>query len=111
MVPPLAALAARIGGWEAEHPQATFVEMEAALDAAWAAARAELLGKWANAQPQARIAQRPAAERPVCPECAVPLESGGRQRRTLRLDGDQVVTLERAYARCPRCGRGLFPPG
>ena len=111
MVPPLATLAARIGGWEAAHPQASFIEMETALDAAWAVARADMLGKWANAQPEARVAHQPDAERPVCPDCGVALESAGRQERTLRLDGDQALTLEREYARCPRCGSGLFPPG
>lgn len=111
MEPSLATLAAKIGGWEAAHPQATLVEMETALDAAWAVARAEMLGTWANAQPEARVAQRPVAERPVCPECGVVLESAGRQERTLRLDGDETLTLHREYARCPRCGSGLFPPG
>jgi hypothetical protein len=85
--------------------------MEAALDAAWAKARAELLGTWANAQPEARIAQRPIAERPVCPDCGVTLVSDGRRQRSVRLDGDQALTLEREYARCPGCGSGLFPPG
>jgi hypothetical protein len=111
MVPPLAALAATIGGWEAVHPQATLVEMEAALDAAWATARAEMLGSWANAQPQARIAGQPAMVRPVCPQCATPLESAGHRQRRVRLDGNQALTLKREYARCPRCGSGLFPPG
>jgi ribosomal protein S27AE len=111
LVPSLATLAAKVSGWEAAHPTATFVEMETALDAAWAEARADMLGRWANTQPEARIAQRPVAERPVCPECGVALESAGRQERRVRLDGDQVLTLEREYARCPRCGSGLFPPG
>jgi hypothetical protein len=111
MVPPLATLAVRIGGWESTHPTATLVEMEAALDAAWAEARAALLGNWAHAQPEARIAHRPAAARPVCPDCGVPLVADGRRQRRLRLDGDQALTLEREYARCPACGSGLFPPG
>jgi YgiT-type zinc finger domain-containing protein len=111
LTPSLAMLAAKISGWEAGHPTATLVEMEAALDAAWSAARAELLGNWANAQPEARVAHRPAQERPICPACGVALVADGRRQRTVRLDGDQALTLEREYARCPTCGSGLFPPG
>jgi DNA-directed RNA polymerase subunit RPC12/RpoP len=111
MLPPLATLATRVSGWEASHPQATLVEMEAAVDAAWAAARAEVLGAWANAQPQADLTSQPLDERPVCPDCGSRLQADGRRRRTIRLDGDQSLTLERTYARCPTCGSGLFPPG
>jgi hypothetical protein len=41
----------------------------------------------------------------------VPLVRRGTRTRRLRTDGDQPLHLNRPYATCPVCGRGLFPPG
>jgi hypothetical protein len=107
----LAALATAVTGWEQAHPGATLSEAEGALDSALARTRAELLAGWAHAQPTARLAGQPAARRPTCPDCGKALVAAGRHGRTLTLAGEQPLELERDYARCPQCGRGLFPPG
>jgi hypothetical protein len=104
-------LARGFATWEQSHPGATLSEAEAALDAELARTRAEVLRDWAHAQPSARLADHPPSTRPSCPECGVALVAAGRHRRTLTLAGDQPLTLERDYARCPQCGCGLFPPG
>jgi hypothetical protein len=107
----LASLAAEFATWEQTHAGATLSDVEDVLDAAWTRTRAELLAQWAHAQPGARVAGQPPDRRPPCPTCGTPLVAAGRHRRTLTLAGDQPLTLERDYARCPQCGRGLFPPG
>jgi hypothetical protein len=107
----LAALAAEVARWEQTHPCATLSEAEGALDAALARTRADLLAGWAYAQPSARLAGQPAARRPTCPDGGTVLVAAGRHRRRLTLAGDQPLELERDYAGCPQCGRGLFPPG
>lgn len=105
----LAVLAAEVVGWEQTHPDASLSEAEDALATALARSRAELLGGWAQAQPSARVKAQPAASRPCCPDCGTALVAAGRHRRTITLTGDQPLELERDYARCPQCGRGLFP--
>ena len=98
----LAAIEAAMHAWRLAHPAATLTEIELELDRQLAAARAALL---------AQIAATGTSDASVCPDCGARLAHQGRRRRTLTTTGDSVVTLDRPYARCPRCGRGLFPPG
>ena len=100
-----------VHAWRQDHPQATFSEIEAALDTQLRALRAEMLTDLVAADPAAQLAGRPAAQRPRCPECGMALVSLGQQTRQVQVDGDHPVALTRAYARCPRCGAGHFPPG
>jgi len=97
--------------WRAAHPQATFRELEAALDERWTRARARLLEDAALASRAADLTNQPAAQRPRCPDCGVPLQARGQRRRRVTVAGDQTVELRRSYAVCPACGAGLFPPG
>lgn len=47
---------------------------------------------------------------PVCPTCGQEMRLKGQKRRQIfTLIGD--VAVERAYYYCPRCRRGVFPPG
>lgn len=89
--------------WRAAHPRATFAELEAILDEELRAARAALLAAVAPAVP--------VGTPPNCTHCGGAMVWRGTHERTLRTDGDHPVPLRRAYAHCPTCGSGLFPPG
>lgn len=97
--------------WREAHPRATLTEMEDELDARLSRLRAQVLQEVVLTSPAADWSQAAVPERPVCPDCQVPLSSRGRQRRGLRTTGDQPVPLERSYGVCPRCQRGFFPSG
>jgi len=96
--------------WRVQHPKATFREIEAALDERLGRLRARMLE---DALLASRAAEWEAeqGERPVCPRCGAPLERGGKARRALTTQYDQVLHLERQYGICPKCAVGLFPPG
>jgi hypothetical protein len=98
---------ARIDAWRQAHPRATWVEIEAAIDAQLGPLRAEMLRDTAVASEAADLR----GERPRCPACGRALVAGGRHRRRLRGDHDVALEVERTYARCPACQTGLFPPG
>lgn len=95
--------------WRAQHPKATFREIEAALDERLARWRARMLE---DALLVSRAADWEATDRepPVCPQCGAVLQPRGREQRTLTTHYDQTLALERRYAVCPRCQAGLFPP-
>lgn len=93
--------------WEAAHPEATFAEMEAAVEAQLARLRVQMLEELAGAQ-AARERQGP--ERPACPECGARMQWRGQHPRAVLVRGPGTVTLRRGYAVCPACGAGLFPP-
>jgi hypothetical protein len=95
--------------WRMHHPQATFREIEAALDERLARLRARMLE-------DALLASRAAdweaegGANPVCRECGTPMQGRGKEPRELTTQHDQVLRLERQYAFCPKCHSGLFPP-
>jgi hypothetical protein len=97
--------------WRREHPSATLAEIEAALDERLRGLRVQMLQDSALASPAAHFQQKPAAERPVCPQCQTPLVARGAATRRLQTEGGGELALTRAYGTCPNCGRGLFPPG
>jgi ribosomal protein S27AE len=97
---------AALDAWRQVHPRATWAEIEAAIDAQLGPLRAQLLGDTAMASDATDLR----GERPVCPQCGERLAAAGPRRRTLRGEQDVALALERTYARCPRCGSGLFPP-
>ena len=47
---------------------------------------------------------------PRCPECGGKMRHKGYRNKPLVTQAGEV-TLRRAYFRCQRCGRGVFPPG
>jgi uncharacterized protein with PIN domain len=97
--------------WRVQHPRATLREIEQALDERLAKMRARMLQDAALASAAADITGAPEEERPVCPECGVPLEGRGTAERELTTQHNQTVKLTRSYGVCPQCGAGLFPPG
>ena len=103
------AVRAEMRTWRAAHPQATWTEIEAALDERMGRWRAEVLAETVASSPLRDF--RGASERPRCPHCDVPLQAMGQHVRTVLTNEDQTVTVERTYGRCPRCGTGFFPPG
>jgi ribosomal protein S27AE len=96
-----------LDAWRQAHPKATWVEIEAAVAAQLGPLRAAMLSDTAMVSEAADLS----GERPVCPTCGEPLVAAGSRRRRLRGEQDVPIAVERRYARCPRCGTGLFPPG
>jgi hypothetical protein len=96
--------------WRAEHPTATWAEIEAALDERLAALRGRMLQDAAEASAAADFRGASAARRPRCPDCGEPLQAVGQERRTLTTTHDRPLALERTAGRCPRCGGAFFPP-
>ena len=47
---------------------------------------------------------------PLCPECGGKMRHKGYRDKPLVTQTGEVI-LRRAYFRCQRCGRGVFPPG
>lgn len=97
----LATVQAELARWRATHPQASFRELEDAVEGQLQRVRAALLAELAAAEPP-----RPA----VCPACGGPLRAKGQHTRRVVLPGEEAVPLRRAYYHCPAC-RGGPPPG
>ncbi len=95
------ALAAGLRRWRRAHPAATLTEIEQALDARLAPARAGLLAEVAGDVPE---------EEERCPGCGERLARRGHRTRTLRTQGDAPLELTRSYLSCPARGAGLSPP-
>ena len=100
----------RLDSWRAAHPRATMREIELAIDEQLAALRADLVTDLSQRSPLRDISSMAEDERPRCERCQTPLIARGKQRRRLRGPGDQLATLDRSYAVCPRCDLGVFPP-
>lgn len=97
--------------WRLAHPEATFREMEKAIDERWSKARARMLEDMALVSKAADITKSQEGERPCCPKCGHILESQGQHMRSVTTSYNRKVSLRRSYAKCPACGAGLFPPG
>lgn len=52
---------------------------------------------------------RPVPE-PVCEECGQPVRYKGQKANEVESRAGRLK-IERGYYRCPRCGKGSFPPG
>ena len=96
--------------WRLQHPKATLREIELVLDKRLAALRARMLQDVALQSLAADWNDLANAERPPCAVCGTPLILRGKRPRQLKTSGGQNITLERSYAICPSCKKGLFPP-
>jgi ribosomal protein S27AE len=97
--------------WRAEHPRATFSEIEATVNEEMARVRAKLMEELIHESASKEWRGRAKEERPTCPGCGAALQSNGRVERDLVTDHEQVIKLERSHGRCPQCGATVFPPG
>jgi hypothetical protein len=97
---------AALDAWRQAHPKATWAEIEAAVDGQLGPLRARMLGETAMASEAADLG----GARPTCPGCGERVAPAGPRRRRVRGEQGLPIELERAYARCPACGAGLFPP-
>ena len=97
-----------VAEWRAQHPTATFAEIEAAVDERLADLRARMRQDAAPASAAATLA--PDRPRPPCPDCGAPLVAAGHRPRRPTTNHERTIGLTRAYARCPACGAGLSPP-
>ena len=95
--------------WQAQHPKATFREIEAEVDKRLSELRVKMLSDAAMLSEEERWQAE--GEGGVCPSCGAKLEKKGKKKRKLQTRGGQAVELEREYAVCPECGQGIFPPG
>jgi hypothetical protein len=96
--------------WREQHPIATLREIELVLDERLAPLRARMLQDVALQSHAAGTNAVADAERPICAVCRIPLVLRGKRARQLKTSGGQNITLERSYAICPTCKKGLFPP-
>lgn len=92
-----------LAAWRSTYPRATFAEIEVAVEQQLQRLRLQLLSEHAEAGFL--------EERPVCPKCGATMTPRARSRRTVILQGDRELDLDRDYLVCRSCGEGLFPPG
>jgi len=92
-----------LSNWHATHPDASFLEMEEAVEAQLHQLRASLVAE--------QTERTFVPEYPMCRECGAQMEPRTQGERHIVLGGDETVDLHRSYAVCPSCGAGLFPPG
>jgi ribosomal protein S27AE len=95
--------------WRQAHPQATFDEIDAAVQRHFAPVQAQVVAELS--QPPQGEGEAQAVPTPHCPQCGQPMQAHGARRRRVPTRQGQVITLRRAYDGCPACGAGLFPPG
>jgi len=95
---------ADIQAWRTAHPRATLTQIEQAVDRRLAAARARLVEG-------AALAGAVEATPSPCPDCGGAMTWEGARTRRVTTTHDEGIALTRRYARCPRCGTGLSPPG
>lgn len=95
--------------WRQAHPQATFDEIDAAVQRHFAPVQAEVVAELSQT-PQEEGEAEPVPT-PRCPQCGRPMQAHGARRRRVPTRQGQAILLRRAYYGCPACGAGLFPPG
>ena len=93
--------------WRLQHPRATWVEIEQALDERLSRLRTRLLEDVVLAS--AATEGVAAAEGMRCPTCGGGLRPRGHTRRDVTVRDHQTVTLQRGYAVCSACGAGVSP--
>lgn len=88
--------------WHRDHPNATFAEMERAVEEQVVTIRAALLQEAATERGE-RIT--------LCPQCGRRMWRRGEYTREMEIPGGLPITISRDYHVCPACALGLFPPG
>ena len=94
--------------WRTQHPKATFGEIERETMRRVANLQARIMEEVAQAS---RAVEWEESDPPICPECGAKMNPRGEHERGVQVSGGGEVKLKRAYAVCPACGAGIFPPG
>ena len=119
------AIRAALEAWRAQHPQATFDEIEDEVYRQLAGLHAQWLGELAPPPPgtgagagaeaptpAAASAGEPGGESRRCGACgAAGLRPSGVRSRQVVTRMGATTTLTRRYWVCPACGAGHLPPG
>jgi hypothetical protein len=100
-----------ISEWRRANPRATYVEIEDEVHRRMMQLEARIIEKAAETSPSREWGRKSDNPAPQCPKCGVALHARGKQKRTLQGNGGGSVKLVRTYGTCPKCGKGLFPPG
>lgn len=95
-------------GWRQEHPRATFAQIETAVEDRLDSLRAELIQQEIAMRAQAEAADE--SERPMCATCGRAMQSRGTKERSVTVQGNRPVRIQRRYVVCPVCDTGHFPP-
>jgi predicted RNA-binding Zn-ribbon protein involved in translation (DUF1610 family) len=98
----LDAMKQQLKEWRRSHPNATFREMERAVEEQVSKMRASMLEEIANDRGE---------EITLCPQCGRRMWRRGEYTREMEIPGGLPITLSRDYHTCPHCELGLFPPG
>jgi len=98
-----------MASWRQAHPRATFAQIESAVEERLDSLRAELIQQEIVMRAQAEAADE--SERPTCATCGRVMQSRGTKERSVTVQGNRPVNIQRRYVVCPVCGTGLFPPG
>ena len=96
---------AELSTWRRAHPYATLSEIEAEMDKRLNHLRAQMLADLAGEE----VLEK--EEAMACPECGEQMHRRGKKKKRLQVQGGEEIELDRHYAVCPNCGKGLFPPG
>jgi hypothetical protein len=97
--------------WREAHPNATFQEIEQAVDERLNRLRARMLQDVAEQSGASDWSGSARESSPVCPSCGGPLRKRGKQSRRLQSSGGSQIHLERQFATCIHCGYSFFPLG
>ena len=89
--------------WRQAHPQASWDEIETAVQRHLAELQAGLMAELAGPADEPE-------DPPPCPACGEAMRACGRRTREVLTRMGRAVPLQRAYSVCPACGTGLFPP-
>jgi len=89
--------------WQDTHPDASFAEIESAVEQHLSGVRAQLVG--------ALVDRGMTEEHPTCRGCGTTMVPRSQSSRAVVIQGNASVELHRTYVVCPACGAGLFPPG
>jgi YgiT-type zinc finger domain-containing protein len=100
---PIHQIQRNLASWHSTHPDATFAEIEVAVEEQLERLRTQLL--------QERTVVGVREGQPMCQKCGATMVRRSTTTRRLLLRGDQPLELARDYVVCPTCGSGLFPPG
>ncbi len=89
--------------WQDTHPDASFAEIESAVEQHLSGVRAQLVGELVD--------RGMTDEHPTCRGCGTTMAPRSESSRKVVIQGNASVELHRSYVVCPARGAGLFPPG